>query len=728
MVNIITIEKQKELKELFKDTDITIGTSDEILNIDTSVYREGMSKMRCVNAYKFVQQKKRINKLIKGEIEDTIISYIPKDAKKCTYSKPITKKIVKKTVKKVVESDSDSDSEEDEEDDLKTKKYFQKTEDNSKTKQHLIELLDGLKNRRWTDYGDWIKIYCVFINENLDINIFNKYSKTSDKYNKEDNINILKSIKICEGYKYATLYHMLKEDDIKVFNKLQKERQDIWKIIENVNHHDFAKLYYSLVPHKYIKDGQQKKNNGWYEYNNKNIIMPREDVPASLLNDLSNKLQTYIIEVRNVILPKDEKYKIKMGLITKAYNTLGTCGFIESTIKFLTYLYTVDDVSKLFDSKPHLFAFKDYVYDIKLGTFRDIEPTDYITVTTAYNAPVKKDKKGNFTFKTSKDMRTKINKLITSIFENDEMEEYYKIITGLSIFTNKLQSVYIHTGSGGNGKGILSTIIMTCLGDYYLTAENTFLNSFPKEDRANPTLTKAKGKRYLSVSEPSDSKETPFNIPFLKSLSGGDKLTTRDLNKSNFSYMPQFTVNVQCNSKPKLGNKIEKALVRRFKILLYPFNFVDNPQSKNERQRDYNLTDLITKDEFRDEFMIMLIEKAHEYYNKDYAKDIIIPSIVLDETKDYIDENNYMKDWIEQALVTSKDIKDRIKTTELHRLYNESECAEVQLNSMDAVKCMTFNGFEIKKIGGVKYYINCKFKDVFEKDFSKSAFSKSESN
>jgi hypothetical protein len=74
--NIVVNEKQKELKELFEKNGLSIGTNDETLNIDTSVYRNGMGKIRCVNAYKHKQQKERINKLIKGEIQDTIITYI----------------------------------------------------------------------------------------------------------------------------------------------------------------------------------------------------------------------------------------------------------------------------------------------------------------------------------------------------------------------------------------------------------------------------------------------------------------------------------------------------------------------------------------------------------------------------------------------------------------------------------------------------------------------------
>jgi hypothetical protein len=42
-----------------------------------------------------------------------------------------------------------------------------------------------------------------------------------------------------------------------------------------------------------------------------------------------------------------------------------------------------------------------------------------------------------------------INNLLYSIFENKEIVEYWLATTGLSLFSNKLESFYIHTGSGG---------------------------------------------------------------------------------------------------------------------------------------------------------------------------------------------------------------------------------------------------------------------------------------
>ena len=81
-----------------------------------------------------------------------------------------------------------------------------------------------------------------------------------------------------------------------------------------------------------------------------------------------------------------------------------------------------------------------------------------------------------------------------------------KQICGISLFTNKAESIYIYiyilTGRGGNGKGLLMNLIKDCLGSYYQLAETTCLTNSIRAGSANPTLARCEGIRFLSVSEP----------------------------------------------------------------------------------------------------------------------------------------------------------------------------------------------------------------------------------
>ena len=146
-------------------------------------------------------------------------------------------------------------------------------------------------------------------------------------------------------------------------------------------------------------------------------------------------------------------------------------------------------------------------------------------------------------------------------------------------------------------------------------------------------------------------------------LTGGDIVTTRDLFKSNISYKPQFTPFVQCNNKPKLG-KIDNGIKRRLKIINYPLKFVDKPIKSNERVIDYSLKDKINSGIYK-QFILLLIEKAIEYKNKK----VVQPIDVENETKEYFDENDPVKNWLNEFYEITTNNTDKIISSELYNTY-----------------------------------------------------------
>lgn len=476
-----------------------------------------------------------------------------------------------------------------------------------------------------------------------------------------------------------------------------------WELIENMNQEDLSNLYYSLNKHKYIVGLL-----GWYEYNDQYIlkcVSNNKTYPISLLNDVSNVLKKHVTEIRNKITPSTDDYKFKMKIYKTAYNKLGSSTFIKGVMEFLKKLYYVEDIEDKLNSNNLLFPFNNCVYDMTIKNFRKIKPNDYISITTQY--PINQQP--------NPEIREEINNLLKSIFEEDDLIEYFKIISGLGLFTTKQQKLFIHTGSGGNGKGILSNIIRLCLGQLYITGENTFLTTSYKAGAPNPTLADAQGKRYLSISEPDNgTDDCRFNIDLIKTITGGDPVTARGLYKDNVTYIPQFSLNIQCNNKPNLS-KLDDGILRRINIIPYKFKFVDNPKLANERKRDYNLIDRIKQQDFINEFIIMLIEKATEYINKDISK-INIPSSVLDETKEYIDDNNPIIDFLKNNVHITNNPKDRIKTSDMHKYYSEHDDTIINLSSRDFSKYMRFNGFVSKKTNGHHYYIGCVYIESSERD------------
>jgi len=547
--------------------------------------------------------------------------------------------------------------------------------------------------------------YCInngYIKNNICVLCFDGIMIEKNLYNPKLLTDLSDYIFEKTGFKLTFVNKSMNEDYLNILDEHQIIDIDIWQVLEDMNHSDMAKLYYKLNPNKYI----YSITLGWFEYNNNNVLIPYyKSIPPSLLSDATNKLQDFIINERNKLIPpiktkeseiiyerKMRFYDNCMKLAKKGYVNVGNSSYVRNIIDYLSNLYNVDRLDTLIDANENLLAFDNKVFDYNTCEFRDIKTTDFITKTTEYNLPEKSESDIKY-----------INNLLYSIFENNEIVEYWLATTGLSLFGNKLESLYIHTGSGGNGKGLLSSILVKGLGNYIYCADNTFLTSVFRSGQANPTLAKCQGVRYLLVSEPDDgSDDVKFNVDFIKLLTGGDIITTRDLFKTNISFKPQFTPFVQCNNKPKLG-KIDNGIKRRLKIINYPLKFVDNPSKPIERSIDYTL-----KDKFNDglykQFILLLIDKAIEYKNKK----LILPLEVNNETKEYFDENDPVKGWLNSYYDITNNEKDRIKTSDLYNKYLYD--GNTKISMVKFSEYMKQNEIQIKLYAGYKYFIGISIK------------------
>jgi hypothetical protein len=222
----------------------------------------------------------------------------------------------------------------------------------------LITILDNLNEDRFNNYSDWFKIACIFINEKLDLDIFDKYSQKSVKYNKKSNELVIKNLKKNNnGFRIATLYFMLKEDNYPIWKELQSKRKDFWEIMEKFNHTDIANLFFNMYPNKYIYT-----NSIWYELNEFNMYKEIKDYKTSLFNNISISIQNFIIEQRNLIIPSDDQYMNKNKMVKNNYNKIGDSHFKKGVIDSLCGFYYKDNIK--FNTKTNLIAFKNKVYDI----------------------------------------------------------------------------------------------------------------------------------------------------------------------------------------------------------------------------------------------------------------------------------------------------------------------------------------------------------------------------
>lgn len=626
--------------------------------------------------------------------------------KSALIEKTIQNEVPKKRTKKPAPIIQESSAETDTDNSSNDSQIIEK-ENPATTQKRIQTILDALSPKRWIEYTDWRTLYCVYLALDIPIADFHRRSQLNcpDKFNLKLNTEILSGLTKSNKYTIATLYYWLKQDHPALWAELQKQDNYFWNIMMNPNHSDLAKLHFQTDDRRRFAYCEKT---GWYRYNEFNIMshVGNKD-PSGFINDITDNLQRLLLEQRNLLVPSkkgnDELYKLRMKAFQSMYGKVGTASFVEGVIKFLKPLLTVEDLAKILNSKHHLLAFNNKLYDVQKGEFRPIHRDDYISFTTGYNAPTRR-----ITDKDKKDLYDFIN----GMFETPEMTDFWFKAVALSFFTNRFQNMYIFTGSGGNGKGLSTDLIQVFAGDYVYTTDNSFLTSTFKSGQANATLADLQGRRFVIVSEPADGgRDGKLNIEFVKSMTGGDKITTRALYCNNFTYISQFTLFLQCNQKPEF-DKIDGGIQRRVKVISYPYSFVDYPDPKNpmEKKKNNNIKDeYLLTDKTRDVFATMVLEIATKHY---LDKTIDIPDSVKIETQEYLDDNNPIKSWIETCLTITSDSKDRIKASELLKEYNSHPDTEIKLSSSKFGNLMAFNKIKKIKTLGQWYYTNVQLKKI----------------
>jgi P4 family phage/plasmid primase-like protien len=210
--------------------------------------------------------------------------------------------------------------------------------------------------------------------------------------------------------------------------------------------------------------------------------------------------------------------------------------------------------------------------------------------------------------------------------------------------------VYLWTGTGGNGKGLLTLLIKFAFGNYYHPIPITILTKAQdKKDQPCPQLADSRGKRFVQTQEP--EADDKLQAGLIKELTGGDEICPRSLYKKPITFKPQFGLFIQMNETPDV-TRLDGGVLRRFRVVPFPMQFVDDPKpNTNERQIDTTWKKRICDSEdMRDAFILLLIDTFWTINGS-----LKPPKQVLLATSDYFDSNNAVKEWLELHYISAAD-------------------------------------------------------------------------
>ena len=209
---------------------------------------------------------------------------------------------------------------------------------------------------------------------------------------------------------------------------------------------------------------------------------------------------------------------------------------------------------------------------------------------------------------------------------------------------------FIVYGTGANGKTTFLNTIETVLGDYAAQSRaETFLSK--DRDTIPSDLARLKGRRFVVATEFPQGKVIAESL--IKSLTGRDELTVRELFGKWFQYKPQFKIWLGTNHKPVVRDN-SVGFWRRVKLI--PFE-VQIPVNERIRNFEDNLLEEASG------ILNWMLEGYREWKNEGLGD----TEKIREATAEYRDENDVLRDFLEERCI--EDPNASISKKELYQAY-----------------------------------------------------------
>jgi phage/plasmid-associated DNA primase len=508
------------------------------------------------------------------------------------------------------------------------------------------------------DYENWFflaRLCASHYNFNTFYTISQKAPSKSGKKGRMD---------VCrEQFDYASdaKYEMHFGEFIKFLQRNLQEKYDehfgyINKYIYNGDDEGFNQLLYHTYKNRFKYDPDNELwyecvNGLWTKRDKKNLVLRR--LIADEFVKIFWKKDYYLAGILTNLTESnnaDEITKIE-GLKKKLMLQVKWCRSNNKRASFITsnadMFCDYDFLTKL-DSNEisgHLFSFTNGYIDLneykesKNLIFHRHKAENYISMTCGYDFKPRSE--------IDNEIYKEMNDLVHSILP-DEQDYRYTLQAFSSCLTacnNNEIAICLYGRTGGNGKGLLATIIMKeVFGDFCGTFKTQNITGKSKIDpeAASSGLAGIMKCRYVYMAEP--EKDEEINNEALKILTGGDEIQYRKLHQNMLKAIPSFTIALQTNNILNT-DCYDEAIWRRLKYIYFNQTFrVDPDESKGEKKADPTLKKKIQCDlRYKQAFIHLLI---------DNYTDILVDT---DNIKKYTalsrNDNDTIKNFIDERIV-----------------------------------------------------------------------------
>lgn len=601
--------------------------------------------------------------------------------------------------------------------------------------QKYMALIDLVDAKRADDYQTWFTFGVILksISNNMQC-VWDSFSAKSKKFNQQANdakwndlppsnnkitigtIKYYAKIDNPDGYanwcrKFATNEYS---------RLLTHESYDLAQVVKSYNIKDDMIFVSNSCQSSKSMSGTWYRFNGiiWvqdYDTTFNSFIRESKIGERSLLGDInecimSTRAQIEELKKTSSSLKSNNVYSLLESTLKEHQRVLkyirsnsGYLSIIEE-LRRLCYMSKQEFTNK-FNSKINLVAFENGVYDLDKEEFREARVDDYITLQlkTPYIPLDKLQEDPNYN-----ENKECLDYFFKSVFADDRVRSYVKtILAGFFEGKNRLNDMYIWTGSGSNGKSVLLKFITSLFSTYSATVSvSMFTEKRANSSAATPDVYSTIGKRLVSMQEP-DS-DSVFRTGLIKEMTGNDEMTARALYQDPVLFTPQFKIICCCNELPKIQDADDGGIWRRLKVIRFESKFLDPQKYEDAKSRDEDNiypvdTHLIERLEKAGTiFMNELIQEWYPIYKNGFS----IPDPVVKSIREYNSSNDYMQQFIDMCIDINGDVNSAVKDIDLYDEYKDwadkyigrnkdtfGKFKSVIKTKLSSYKCIYANGY-----------------------------------
>lgn len=567
-------------------------------------------------------------------------------------------------------------------------------------KSYYYRHVMNLSEHRYESYEEWMSVgICLWnIHPNDLHDVWHEFSAQSPKYKFKDAEAKWGSFSYrVDGVRLSkkSLLFWSRTDNPDGYTDIEKSNVDAMmeQSIASATEYDIAQVVHAKFHDSYCCAHFSK--DVWFKFNGQ--IWTDTDKGVDLLCKLSDDIwKMYNRKRGECVLALNDlpdcsskmpdgcatcKMKEKENQYNRMCKLLKSTNFKTNVMKECRLLFYDTEFMKKVNENPHLFAFKNCIFDSESMTFRDGKQEDYVM----FSAPFDFDPERHYS---AYEAWAEVDLFLRQILPEEDVREYVmKYLASCLSGTNEAQKFHIWTGTGANGKSMLMNLMEEAMGDYACKAPIAlFTQSRSKAGNASPDVVKLRGKRFVTMSEPDE--DYSLNTGLIKEYSSGEKITARDLYagaSSILEFVLRCKFNLGCNDLPKI-NSTDNGTWRRIIQLRFNSEFRVNPKP-GQYKLDETIQQKVRSVSWAQAFMAYLV---HMYIKNNGCKNLVPPERIIAYTSEYREDSDAIAKFMRECIraVAEGEVVVPVRKESLNEVFRtwRTQTEELRVKMQDMMK------------------------------------------